>query len=292
MSDADAQHLLENVFVRSFHRAAKGRYSQRYWRAYIAAFRGRFDHDHDKILGLLTDYGVQLVSDEYVDPEAAKEYVQKVEDDLYALRHRPMMAYNRAKDLREKCNRDARLASFLVAYREQLAKDSRSATVLSSSPNLRKAIEICGGSKLEPEPVFHLGAIAWLLSLIPGARLTLGALRGVLFDTAVRRHLPQLERHLVRVVHASEEYAFHWSRRNTLYRAVREKLATIARQRGESPQEIERLAVSDTDEGRGLLVESVAEALDQTARSRSEDELTQLRARIAELEEDRNRRGR
>ncbi len=281
MSDDDAQHVIENVFVRGFRAAGKGQYGPNRWRGYIAAFRGESDHDYDKVLGLLSDHGVRLVTAERQDTA----FEQRLEEQLYRERANDSTRAERLKAIREKCNRDARLAAFIVGYRTRLAASGRTAAIVSTSRAVRAAVELCPQRLGPPEPVMYLSAVAWLLSQVPGVHLSLGALRGVLFDANIRKRFVPLERHVVRIVQASEEYSLHWSRRNTLQRAVRQQLGKLAADRGESRRALKGKALSGTDEGNELLVSAVSEALDQVARSRSEQEAARLHSRIEELEQ-------
>ncbi len=281
MSDEDALHVIENVFVRGFRAIGKGQYGLNRWRGYIAAFRGEFDHDYDKILGLLSDHGVRLVSAEGQDLALER----RLEEQLYRQRANDSIQPKQLNAIREKCNRDARLAAFIVGYRTCVAPSGRTATIVSTSQAVRAAVELCPQKLGPPEPVMYLSAVAWLLSQVPGVHLSLGALRGVLFDANIRKRFRPLERHLVRIVQASEEYSLHWSRRNTLQRAVLQQLGKLAADRGESREALKRKALSGTDEGNELLVSAVSEALDQMSRSRSEKETSRLRSRVRELEQ-------
>jgi hypothetical protein len=78
MSEQDAQHVIENVFVRGFRVAGKGDYSPSRWRSYISAFRGESDHDYGKIVGLLSDHHIGLVVAEGRDLELEKEVEEKL----------------------------------------------------------------------------------------------------------------------------------------------------------------------------------------------------------------------
>lgn len=282
MTDVEASHLLENVFVRGFWKIANGDYTPKAWRQYISAFRGRADHDFDKLLGLLSDHGVRLVSVEGIDRDLANSLA----DALYRKRGSRKVSGGQEHAAKQKCSRDGRMIATLAAFRSKLAESSKTATIVSSGKGLRVAAAMYPDQLGEPEPVLYLSAIAWLLSLVPGIHLSEGALRGLLFDVIIRRRLPPLERHVMRVIQASSEHKFHWSRRNTLYRAARTQLSKMAFQRGQSVTEVEDIIESDSEEGKNLLVEVIASAIDARSVSRSEEENRMLHARVKELEEE------
>jgi len=283
MSDEDALHEIENVFVRGFRVAGKGHYEPNRWRQYISAFRGTSHHDYDKIRGLLGDHGIAVL------PESAEDapLTAKLERKLFDERKSECSDVPREiKILQEKCNRDGRLVALAIGERRREKVNGSVVVIVSASSAIRQAVGLADMRTAVPQVVMHLSAIAWLLSQSPGVRLTLGALRGVLFDAGFRRRMGPIERQVVRTVRASEQYNLHWSRRNTLQRAVRQQLAKIAAQRGEQPADIERKVLNQDQEAQETFTSAVAEALDQISRSRSEEDLRALQNRVQELEQD------
>lgn len=283
MSDDEALREIENVFVRGYRRAARGKVSRRGWEYYITAFRGSSDHDYDKILGLLVDSGLEFATEDVQN----LQLLERVERQLVSLRTSGSSNdTHRIRATKEKCNRDARMATLLVGLRTSLTGDGQTAAIVSTSRAVREAIGLCGsdGRQPGPEPVIYLSGVAWLLSLVPGAKLSVGALKGVLFDDAIRKRFPRLERHVMRIVQASTEYSLHWSRRSTLYKAVRSQLGVFASRRGEPQRDTEQVALSGSEEGNHILTQVIAEAVDQLSRSRSEEENARLQFRVEELE--------
>lgn len=281
MSEHDAQHVIENVFVRGFRKEAGGRYGKKRWQAYIHAFRGESDHDYDKILGLLSDFDIKLLPSATQDEALAL----KIEQQLFQMRKSGVSNDVRnIRALQEKCNRDGRLAALLVGQRHRLTAQNRTLVVVSTSGALRQAISLCMDQIRGGEPVMYIGAIAWLLSLVPGVNLSVGVLRGVMFDMGFREHMSSFDLTVMRAVQASQQYEMHWSRRNTLQRAVRNHIERIATSRGQAPRVIRQEIMSETDVGRQTLAEAVAEAMDETALSLSEHRVAELQSRVLELE--------
>jgi hypothetical protein len=283
LTAAAAQHNIENAFVRGYWndvRNANGLFSLRNWNQYIAAFRGQTHLDYAKIEELLDDQGIELLPDSPADSEVA----DRIAVFLFDLRKgRVGTSMSAIDDLREKSERDGRLVAVLLRRRKELTSAKRTAFVVSTSMFLRQVTAIQPELK-QSVPVLSIAAIAWLLSLAPGAHMNSSSLRDVLFDVDFPRHISPVERVSLRILQASEEYQFHFSRRSTLKRAIREKLLTIATQEDVSESDVTARFLS-RDEGADVLKANViVSAIDSMARSKSEKDVAALHQRIQDLE--------
>lgn len=281
MSDDEASYLIGNVFVRGFRaeqKKAKRKCTRRNWQYYISAFKGTKDHDYAKILELLKDAGCELAPEDSASTQLASRIGQRVFEKQKATTH-----YLGIAELREKANRDGRMVAFLAALRSSLQGEHKTAVIVSTSGALRFG---AAGAKPElaaPEPVLYAPAVAWMLSLVPGVKLGPGTVRALLFDADFPVHLDVLERTALRVLHASDEYKMHLSRRGTLRTAMREQIHKRAQQEGKSTDEVIGELCSQTPEGKEVLAEVVAGAVDIIARSQSERRIAELEAEIERL---------
>ena len=77
------------------------------------------------------------------------------------------------------------------------------------------------------------GALGCLLTLIPGVRLGVRALRGVLSDTRIAAKMTSVEGYAYRLIVLSGEYDVPWSRRGTLRRELGERFLEDAKATGQ-----------------------------------------------------------
>ena len=288
MTHGDALHLCDNVFVRGFRaeQERRGRKcSRREFQRYISAFRGQRDHDFSKIVELLKDFQIQVVAENLDDSKQAKELADHVYNE-----RKVATGYMSVKALREKCDRDGRLAAALLRRRKEIKDDGKTATVVSTSGALRSAVEPILDDLGQPDPVMYTPAISWLLSQVPGVSLTSSTLRAVLLDAEFPVRLHPIERDALRVLYRSEQYELHYSRRGTLRSAMREEIRSRAAEAGIDKEELIRAVTCDTEEAAKQFSEIVAASVDQIAYSQSEREVLELKQRVAELEAELQRR--
>lgn len=288
MTAAQARHLIENVFVRGFHAEAKGQCHPTMWNSYVRNFRGKGERDFGRILGLLKDSGIDLLSDQTIDRGLA-EQIEAHTSELRAGRDGTGSSGTRREHV-ERCERDGRLVALLSSRRRARQSVGGTAVIVSSAGLLRRACEKVRGVLGDPEPVLPVGAVAYLMALTPGVNLSLDSLRGVLFDTGIVRQLSRLDRTALRAIHASEQYTLAWSRRHTLKEAMREQVVSLALHRGQKPAEVAKQLTDDSPEATQMLTEVVASAVDRLAASNSEKEVERLRQRVAALEKELQRR--
>jgi hypothetical protein len=281
MSDDEASYLIANVFVRGFRaeqNKAKRKCTRRNWQYYISAFKGTRDHAYAKILELLKEDGCEMASEASASTQLASRIGQRVFE-----RQKAAIHYLAIAELREKADRDGRMVAFLAALRSSLQGEHKTALIVSSSGALRFGAAVTKSELGAPEPVLYAPAVAWMLSLVPGVRLGAGTLRALLFDADFPVHLDVLERTALRVLHASEEYKMHLSRRGTLRAAMRDQIHKRAQQEGKLTDEVVGELCSQAPEGKEALAEVLAGAVDEIARSQSERRIAELEAQIKRL---------
>jgi hypothetical protein len=182
---------IKNVFVRGFWAAAPADgYGPTEWKEYIGNFRGRSERDFKNLLEALGDDGVEQLPDLEVDDRVRGE----VEQRLAQLRASPKaLDLNTDVDVEatftRRCLCDGEIVSLLLARRRMLA-GSGTSVVVSTSEYLRQAFVPYQDMLGSPEPVMTVAAIGYVLALLPGVRLSLRSLRGVLFDGTFSKLLP------------------------------------------------------------------------------------------------------
>ncbi len=294
--DSQLPYIAKNVFVRAFaieSRSANASVTPNHWNKFISAFRGRHHLDYDKILDLLRDEQCDFLSESDVDADFAR----RMEKSLFDQRKtRIGSSVGAIEDLRHKCSRDGRLLAIILWYRKKLTEEGhRTAFIVSGG--FRAASRILQHELQGPEPVLYPAAVAWLLSLVPGVKLSGSTLRAVLFDANLHVQVDPLDRTIFRVLQSSQEYSIHRSRRATLRNAIRGQIRKRATDIGISEGELTAKVVAGDVSTERLTTEVVAEAIDEVARSRSEEEVADLRGQVEKLthqleEERQKRRGR
>jgi hypothetical protein len=268
MSDIDARHLIENVFVRAFRAEslAKGeKCNLRRWNFFINAYRGAHDHDFKKIAEFLEEFGVEHLTEK----EDIQQHGLVIANQLIGNRVNSRSAGDQG--LKEKCKRDGRSAAFLLHLQDQLKNEDRLAVFVSTSRSIRKAIEIGDKFRLAThELVWYISSVAWVLAQLPGVNLTASMLRSVLLDADFPARPDPLERSSLRILHRSEQYEMHYSRRPTLRRALQDEIRKVAIAQGVEESEVEARIVNPTITNSADVASIVAAAVDQIARSESE----------------------
>jgi hypothetical protein len=281
ISDADAFRLVENAFVRGFRAVAAGQFGRHQWNRYIQIFRGTHQEDYRKIQELLLEEGIQVLGEGSID----KEFAGSVTDVMLGLKARPEDSQVFSAEDQLIAEHDGHLVALLLARREQKRQaGGGSALIVSSAKTLRNACRRFADRLGEPEPVIPVGAIGYLLALVPGVTIELGTLAKVLFDPGLAEKVGDLERLAIRVIKASSQYSLAWSRRGALKREMRNCIAAQARQRGKDPKELEAELRGKSEKQREILAEVIAEAVDKLVPSKTERQAEELKKRIAELE--------
>ena len=129
MSDTEAAYLVRNVFVRGFRVVAKGKYTISNWRQYISAFRSRDEGDHSRVLELLRDEHVDLMAENPEDQTIA----DRIARDLLLAREEMSLGEtsNKLAAIKQKSDRDGRLAAFLIGRRKKVRVDGLNVVIVS-----------------------------------------------------------------------------------------------------------------------------------------------------------------
>ena len=277
-NENDAHHLINNAFVRAFRVESKGRYAPKYWNYYISQFKGTHEYDYSKIEKILQDEHIFLIASKNIDEGFAKT----IQDSLIENQ------LSKDKSIREidaeeldKYRRDGLLIATLLKQRSL-----RNTLIVSSSTKL---CDICRNHKDvlgRLEPVAPIGAIAYLLTMIPGTNMNLGTLKGILFDTGFADKIKGVERVGLRVLRASEEYLMPFARRATLRRKLDEKIRDLATQIGRRPSDV----LDDFEHCKlpsDVTANIIASAVDEIASSKSEKKIWELEQKIKDIEKKR-----
>lgn len=286
LTPKDAHHVLSNVFVRCFWHESYQRdqeCSNVRWSEFIKAFRGRGNHDWNKLKGLLEDYGVEYLSDRLTGDALKRS--QKLAHDLFAERKDKTNAVSLAA-LQEKCDRDARLAIFLAIRSEQIVTNHRSAIAVSSSNALRAAVQIVRQSTVDIENVWYAAAIGWLLSQVPGANMTAKCLQGVMLDVDFPMRFDPLTQASLRILYQSKQWEMHFSRRSTLVDAVRTQIKKRAQDEGIEESLVSEAFIKIDPAKVERNQEILLAAVDSVMVSAQEKNEAALKAEIAKLKEE------
>ena len=271
----EVHRYASNAFVRAFAASCEGDFSPKRWSAFVNEFRGSGPYDDSKIIAILKDDECFDVVEEF---SFDSDFAGSVRDRIFALRNIDDDTYV-PKAMGDKVWRDARLVGFLKSRRSDPRLRNRTTVILSSSSVLQRAASYYEVELGEPWGVWSIGAVAYLLALVPGVHMTMGTLRNCLFDEGNTDAIDQISRVALRVIQRSREYQLGFSRRATLRRELARNVAGMAKERGQRRSELAEKLLEPEQEYKELLTEVIASAVDQLAASRSEREIEKLRGK-------------
>jgi hypothetical protein len=283
ISDGTARHMISNAFVRTFRAHVLASTPIRQWDRFIKQFRGEREYDYGPVLDVLREeYGFEeLPSAGSEMGEFRKDVAKFVHNKLAAdLKRDPEELDYKAED---KCRRDGVLLGDIKNARDRArgAKEGRP-IVLSSSRYMRSAAQRFASKLGKPDAVLMPGALGCLLMLLPGTRLGVRGLRGVLFDTRVSAKLTSVEGYAYRLIAMSGEYDMPWSRRGSLRRELGERFLADARASGQPVKQIRKKVLGS--ENPEFSAKMVSEALREMALPpESRAELNALRVEVSRL---------
>jgi hypothetical protein len=288
MSEGDAGHLIENAFVRGFFTYYKsGKAHRRDWYSYIGQYRGRNDADYSKIAQILRNqYGFEVLSEA---GEESQPFISAVERVLIQIASEDAQCEPEYLDrkARGKCARDGALFGAVRSVRDFATRlGHRQTTFILSSARLLREAEAQFRDELgEPNVVLSAAAVGALLTLVPGVRMGLGSLRGILFDTRLASSLTPVQRYAYRLLAGSTEYSVPWAQRVTLQRELGERLVADARAVGVPTKKLrEKLLKSEDPEYSARIV---IEALDRMAVTpETQQQVQKLRREVEKLREE------
>lgn len=289
ISETGASSQIDNAFVRSFRRLSAKDLGRRMWGTYIAQYRGSRSHDYGNILDILRDeFNFSVLPS---PGETHKNFEVNV---FRFLRKVASEEFHCESDelgnkVNDKCRRDAQLlASVLAARRRAHEAGLRITTlIVSSARRLKDADREFRTDFGTPEAVLSTAAVACLLMLTPGSRMSLATLRQVLFDLSLARRFTPLQHFAFRIISRSNEFNLPISRRVALQKELRERVLSDARHRDEPAPSVMRRLVTVQDPEYSAAV--VADALDAIAiRSEGAQAMRQeIRALTNELQAER-----
>jgi len=278
-NDKEAQRIIGNVFVRSFRFESKGRYVRKYWKPYIQQFRGKSDYDYSKVEELLKDAYIFRTSDEQID----EAFADQIKNRLIEITEQGSFSTDDVPNEElDKFRRDGVLVAILLRHRSR--QKNRCAVIVSSSVRLSVA---CEKKTLQSRlgalnPVAPIGALAYLLTMIPGVNMNLGSLKGLLFDIGYTRKIRGLDRIALKMIQASEEYFMPFARRATLRKRLDEQIGKTATELGiakaKAAEKLERGHL-----GKESTTHILAESVDQVVQSKSEKRIQELQREIKHL---------
>lgn len=130
------------------------------------------------------------------------------------------------------------------------------------------------------------GAIAYLVALLPQTEVNKKSIQRALFDVTMYSRQRKCEQIVMGVMEANAPFRVHRKRRGYLKQEIRRKLFQIARERGQSPYEVEEEIRESYESGqpndalKTLVTEVAREVVDPSA-AKTIEELT---AKIRQLE--------
>lgn len=275
--------LIENVFVRSFAKmVAEGGAKLSQWPQFIQEYQGATEYDYSRVYAHLgSEYSIGLLPDR---DAADAALVRRVYEHL--LLEMEESALRMDRKLRDKAMRDAELyVSLAMHTRRMRASEPGSAALLVSSARRLASIDRVFGFSGESRLVISVQAALYLMSMLPNVSLGLSSLRTFLFDERRNRFSSDLERTLLRMIQASDQFSMPFAKRTGLMREVRARLLQRASHSEGKPSvaEVERAVLRE--DARENLVNVLAESLDAiSVDTHLEGEVRQLRRQVAELQ--------
>lgn len=228
-SKEDRGRYIENAFVRAFAElVAQGKAKPGDWSRYIRQFKGDHADDFTKIAAILTrDHsGIEVLPELQADEVSLRDQV------LAFLTAKAGTASDGRliKIAKDKAARDAELyASMMSLLRIERRKHPDTNCILVSSAKRLLQVEAKFKRAGEQHLVLNAGALVYLLSLVPGVSIGLGAMEAFLFDSRGIRFSSEIERKVVRLIAQSKEYRpLGFARRTGLVRDLKERLFDIA----------------------------------------------------------------
>jgi hypothetical protein len=257
----------KNAFVRAFYFASHKDCSLAKWKRFVREFRGASKEDVTKIEEILRDREYVIIDEMPTDAAFERE----VRNRIYEIRHISPSAFV-PKSVGDRIVRDAKMFAFLKMQKPNLRNSFHKIAIISSSPVLQRAARDFSKELGDHGTVWPVGAIAYLLSLIPGARLTLSTLRKCLFDEHDFDSMDQITQFALRVIRRSTEYSIGYAQRPTLKHALQAQIDKAAKQRGQRPSELvaELLDPERIAQNKEKLTEIIATAVDEFEASATE----------------------
>ena len=285
LSDEKAKYVIENAFVRTFKKVSGELTARKYWSSYINQYKGRTQKDYSRIYQVLNDeFQFELLPESDYDNGSLREDIKAFMIEKVASWHsvEPQNLDYRAVN---KIDRDIQLILAVLSERKkQLQSLHLTSTCIISSANLlRETTTTFRKFFGEPDVVLSTAAVAFLLTLTPQVRMSFGTLRSILFDTGLSTRLHPAQRYAYRIITASAEHDFPWSKRVTLQRELREVILQDARSMGEPISKLQDRFIKAKDQA--YVAHVTANVIDRLALTpKREQELIETKAKLAKSE--------
>jgi len=285
-TDETAIRELDNAFVRAFRKLAEGKYSQRNWSRYIRNFQGKSEDDPEPIASILKD---ELKCESFTEERYDKEFAEAMSDYIFKLRKPENEISLNPKAigrLRDKSERDGILLASVAGSRSQSKEGDKALVVISSSTALEKTAANFTRTLGDPFPVLTWAGITYLMSLVPEAKLHLGAIRGSLFDVSIRRKIMPLEQFALSVIRRSQAEGFAFSRRVHLKNLMQRQLGAVARQEGRNHSETKKLirdVFEKPKEHPDIAIQVISGAVSELTLPREQIELSKAKEKIRQM---------
>jgi hypothetical protein len=281
-SETDATRYINNAFVKSFWKIAKGRYSKINWKSYIGNFRGLNHYDYSKIQQDYESNRFYIIDEDYIN----KDISHKISAEISSIRTKNINPKDQRGLLRaeDKSKRDGKLLAVLMKHRLERNKQGCTGIIVSSSGLLKKYCiskkEIAGSAV----PIMPISAVAYLLALIPEVRISLNSMKQVLFDAGITEHVSSIQRKALRIIKRSDQYSLPFSRRHTLNRELMANMTQLAVERGQKTKELIEDVDTDEEIEAKTLMPALSDAIDKIEKSKYEKIIMEKDAKIQELQ--------
>lgn len=289
LSDYDANHIIENAFVRTFRKVSGGNTAPKYWLQYINQFRGHSKYDYSRILqDLREEFGAEILPKE---SDEHNELAVKVTN--YLLKRISKLTSVSIEHIdyriKNKLQRDGILIANVVSERHFRSSqgDYTTSCILSSAALLKEVDSIFRKQLGAPEIILSTAAVSFLLTLCPQISMSYNTLRSVLFDTALAIRLTPAQVYAFRVIAASGQWDVPWARRSSLHRNLQGVLYQEARSKGEPVSSLRDRLTSNEDPDYSVKI--IADTLDRMAITpKTKEELIKVKAENQKLREELN----
>jgi hypothetical protein len=273
---------IKNAFVRAYHTLERNPLR---WKMYIGQYRGKYPEDHGNILRILRNkFGVEMLTTA-CQPETKAKMAEFFVELFAASNKGNSHALSRTEI--GKAERDGELFACIAEARTNLGKSGSDDVVVlvSSSAKMVRADGKFRNILGQPDAVLSMGAVSYLISLVPELAVGLATLRQVLFEFGERVILSDEQRIALRIIKASGEYDVPWAERTMLQQHLGDSVTKEAKRRGVSPDEVTR-RITVPNEGDDTPARMILESVRALAvESATEERLVAANKQIKSLEE-------
>lgn len=286
VTDYDANHIIENAFVRAFRKVSISDTSPKMWIQYIQQYRGTSENDYSRVLSIIrAEFPIKLLtlpSDDYKDvSNQIRKYLIKR---MSEISHIPVE--NLDYRTLDKIERDCKLVTSVIFERNtRKTQGDFTTSCIISSAGILKELDYGFASLFgPPEMILPTAAIGFLLTLTPQVSMSFGTLRSILFDDVLTQRLTPAQLYAFRVISSSGQWNVPFARRGSLEHTLNDTLYQEARARGEPISSIRErvIGTKDPDYSANIVGEVLAK---MAITPKSREELIQSKQEIEKLRE-------